>query len=668
MISFVPNKNDAELYNVEILNDNKFKSCDCLTDPNGVCHSANCNANFGQYDGADDIPGPLPTIPAPVKGKPHRSLSVPNIPSTNTVNQAPFRLNEKKQVSKLKRDARLPDFDITVSPTEQSVSVVCSTGSYTLVVIPALSTISVGSRINVDNVALYCNDIVGKVDDVGAAVNAVIHFRFSTSDQASTGSIVVHLHHTARKVQVQGSAMVNNKIRASVWFVQHCLLKQFTAIARDKAFDISKFNDDVTKMVDKHIDKLNAREKCDVCLGLFNGRSIQERCQGCHKITHKGCATDHSCNATLSATSAPIPRPPLSSPATPAMSSLILPSILSTKPPELSSTAVSSVVATVVSPVRPQSLINSGQSTTMPCSPLSGPTAIRPSLSATGPPGTSAPSYPIASSSSHPPTPGEGTQATQLRPSAQSFVPNEPPAGLKRSGKGKNKDKTGIATSTDGIDLEFAKITINTIRTKLADREKQVKDLEFQNSILLERVSAFEKSEKQAIYEKYFPKSACNEPSSMTSHAQTMPEHSPMSCRSVCCHRSCHHCCPPPPLCQPQGPTLSGALDGILAKVAKSVELIRKDVECISGKVAVLETALLENDKECRQINVDKESIQITENEIRIMQTPDKQVGNISDTNDDSVMTVDECVPQLDTLEDDLNSQDLTTQLLQLRH
>ena len=72
------------------------------------------NPNVDQYDGADDLSVPLPIILSPVRGKPHRFLSVPNIPFA-TVNQASFGLNEKKQVSKLNRDARLPDFDITVN-------------------------------------------------------------------------------------------------------------------------------------------------------------------------------------------------------------------------------------------------------------------------------------------------------------------------------------------------------------------------------------------------------------------------------------------------------------------------------------------------------------------------------------------------------------------------
>ena len=63
----------------------------------------------------------------------------------------------------------------------------------------------------------------------------------------------------------------------------------------------------------------------------------------------------------------------------------------------------------------------------------------------------------------------------------------------------------------------------------------------------------------------------------------------------------------------------------------------------------------------------DKESVHRTDNEILITNTPEKQVGNMIVENDDSIMTVDEFVPQLDTSEEDLNSQDLTTQLLQLR-
>ena len=47
---------------------------------------------------------------------------------------------------------------------------------------------------------------------------------------------------------------------------------------------------------------------------------------------------------------------------------------------------------------------------------------------------------------------------------------------------------------------------MNTIRARLKVLETKNKDLDFQNSLLLERVAVYEKAEKEAINEKYFPK------------------------------------------------------------------------------------------------------------------------------------------------------------------
>ena len=243
---------------------------------------------LAQLDGFGDM--------VPIDG--HARTRANTAPSgTASVKREQFKLNQKKQLSKLKQDGDLEDFNIIVSPTEQSVSIVCSTGFYSLVAVPALANITVGSKQMVAGVMLFCNDITGKVDDIGSTVNAVVHLRYSSPDQSSNGSIVVHCHHTVRKLQIQGSSMVNRRARANVWFVENFLLDKFTTISQNKSFDVSKFNNAVKRMVTNHIEKMNVKEKCDACLGLFNGRSIHEQCTLCHKNFHKKCNSDHVCSA-----------------------------------------------------------------------------------------------------------------------------------------------------------------------------------------------------------------------------------------------------------------------------------------------------------------------------------------------------------------------------------
>jgi hypothetical protein len=132
---------------------------------------------------------------------------------------------------------------------------------------------------------------------------------------------------------------------------------------------------------------------------------------------------------------------------------------------------------------------------------------------------------------------------TQLNLSASPFQPGAGPSSAKGKGKGKNKTKAALATSSEGIFQEFARIEINTIRAKLTDREKHVKDLEFQNSILLERLSVLEKAEKQKIYERYVPKPASSNSTHPSDRNNTCPEPiSQANCQTACCGCRHHYC------------------------------------------------------------------------------------------------------------------------------
>ena len=86
-------------------------------------------------------------------------------PQTGTVKTASFNLNKKKQVTKLVSDASIQDYEINVSPTEQNINVECSTGFYSLVVLPAFSAIFVGFSTTAANTDIQCYDITNKVDN-----------------------------------------------------------------------------------------------------------------------------------------------------------------------------------------------------------------------------------------------------------------------------------------------------------------------------------------------------------------------------------------------------------------------------------------------------------------------------------------------------------------------
>ena len=131
----------------------------------------------------------------------------------------------------------------TVSPTKLSVSLLCF---YTLVAIPALAQTTVGTTHQVAGITLYCYDIMGKIDNVCVAVNALVFSRLTnTSDKSSAGQVTITLHHYTilnEKSRYLAAPWLTRECRASVWFVQNLLLDRFNFESFNKSFDISRFN------------------------------------------------------------------------------------------------------------------------------------------------------------------------------------------------------------------------------------------------------------------------------------------------------------------------------------------------------------------------------------------------------------------------------------------
>ena len=88
-----------------------------------------------------------------------------------------------------------------------------------------------------------------------------------------------------------------DKKRAGVWFLQNFLLKSFSQVAKDRALDITKFNDAVKGIVSNHVEKVGKQETCHVCEIPFTGRSLKKICSVCQQKFHKSClqSDQHLC-------------------------------------------------------------------------------------------------------------------------------------------------------------------------------------------------------------------------------------------------------------------------------------------------------------------------------------------------------------------------------------
>ena len=211
-------------------------------------------------------------------------------------------------MSKLGHDTNIKDFEIAVSPTEQNINVLCSTGFYSMVVIPAFSPIRVGSSMSSAGINIHCYDMTGKYDGTEAHVNTVIFFKLASANKV-TNNVTVTLHHTARKLQIQGSSLIYCKTRANVWFLEKIILDMLNKISKEKMIDTSNFNIAVREMVTNHTEKLNSQLKCKLCDIPLSGRSQYEQCRSCSQYYHKKCvqSTGHPC--MVPAVPTPLPRP-----------------------------------------------------------------------------------------------------------------------------------------------------------------------------------------------------------------------------------------------------------------------------------------------------------------------------------------------------------------------
>ena len=88
------------------------------------------------------------------------------------------------------------------------------------------------------------------INDKDTNVNIQCSFGFYTfvlrrPDMCDIGVVRVHLRHSTRLVQVQGSAKMPDKTTAAVWFTEQVLSDKFKQLARARSFKITEFNENI---------------------------------------------------------------------------------------------------------------------------------------------------------------------------------------------------------------------------------------------------------------------------------------------------------------------------------------------------------------------------------------------------------------------------------------
>ena len=529
----------------------------CLSSPGGFASSPLFSDLVPQLDGNLSLMSPLANSSS--------NASKPN-PS---VRRAPFNLNKAKQLSKIHSDTFLKDFKITVSPSQTNVNIQCSTGFYTQAVLPSFCGITKGTIFNAACFTVYCHNLVGRVDNTDADVNAVLKFLISKASGKSIGGVTMHLHHTTRKVQVQGSAIVGGQIKAAVWFVENVVKERLSMLSRTKSTDISKFNDAVREMMNKHNAKVNVQEPCSGCNSHFNGRSVPQECSTCNHKYHKSkcfMSTNHPCHAREQQTVDSSQASALLNQAGSLQAQGITQSIPNdqaaraahstsqpdkcfgsgsvalnpTAPPFVSSSRMSSSSInnpyqqpTSMTDTEPQPFVPPGQRSNV-CHNQE-PQVIRrqPQLET---------SIPVLTDVNEITSQSQLPTSAQLQlaasPTAPPSITEQMPAQPKTSKRSKKNNKDP-SIDKDKIDLEYAQIEINTVKAKLQAQENKISELEHRNAILMERNKVLEQTKRDHIYDQYFP----SPPSSKSSLPSKTCPCSPPSCHCCTAHscRGPHH-------------------------------------------------------------------------------------------------------------------------------
>ena len=477
--------------------------------------------------------------------------------STHTVMRSKFTLNKDRQLTGLYRDANIPDLDITVSPVAHNVTLKCSTGFYTEVVLPTFTEIcSPGSVCPVSGVLITCSGITGRTDDGNSNVTAVLTFSLNYEDGSSAGGVTIHLHHTTRRVQLQGSTLVHGKTRAPVWFVDAFLKPKLSAVATDRKIAIDNLNETVKNVLGKHLGKpkdLGSQKYCNQCKSALTGRSSPVLCQHCNAFYHTKCfkSREHLCNI-------PAPNPVLapvhnidgSTPPRPLSALPITPGHLLTLVPHTVAPSVSTDHLVQASPgitttAGANSHSNPGQQDSVPLSMTPGlpvdslaggqADAVTPHYSRSGPvlTNTQQDTSVLAltqlstvqnadlSQPSSILVPSEPAYHSNLNPDAIPFPHTSQPGRLGTQKQKPRTKKANIATDPLEVSMEFKNMEISTLQARLQKLETEVKDLRFRNSILMDRNKTLEESKKNDIYNQHFPTTSDQAAPQSSSHHHT---------------------------------------------------------------------------------------------------------------------------------------------------
>ena len=404
------------------------------------------------------------------------------ITTTTNTRSTTYALNPNSLMSNLVRDASLA-YDILCESNSHghNVNVRSSSGFYAAVAKPALCSLSNGHSLTTNGIiSTVATSGMDTADINGLIVNRLlkISLRTATVPSCTLGTLSIHLHHSTRLIQIQGSFMMPDSTMAPIWFAENLLLPMFKERGASSSSHIQSINNAILSLQTTRGQSEqgslpgNPMKECGGCLKNFTGNACPMPCTSCAKFFHKtSCWKTHRCGDSFShgissATSAP-----------PSFSSLP-PLTQRSHPKKRAAANITHFEIDSDDDDEPEAPATIGRQPTISIHPdllsySAASPAVLPSLSP-----SLMPSLPLPSTSSI------------LLPAAQP-----PPKKQKRN---------AVPVSKEAIDNELLRREINAASAKITSLDRELKTSQETCSILSERIKFFEDQHTNQLFEKYF--------------------------------------------------------------------------------------------------------------------------------------------------------------------
>ena len=506
-----------------------------------------------------------------------------------------------------------------------------------------------------DNISVSCSHVDHNRDKNCVEYNRVLHVILGGSGQFNIGKVTVHLHHTKRSIQMQGSAIMPDGNRTPIWFLTHFLQEKLITLAKEKQFDITVMNNAVREAVGNSVTE-NVSNICQHCARHFDTKSKPTQCRHCSCYFHKtSCLPDHgtSCSKkqnfvpAKSSSSTLNPVPPASSSLPPSHKRKRTdtdypqptppPSTISPTSPTRSDTIQSRL------PSHSQQRLVAGpfQSLTH----LGLPPTRHPSPSPTPPCDP-----PTHSSASALPTSNTNDSVSPLNALA---VPFNPVFANNRRKTMKNKNLNPEQAKIDFLNLE-----LDASKTRIVQLETTVEDRDVTIKILNEKIKLLEQNQQNYVNSNYR-----NQDPYLSGHSSCPHTHSHnLSSSPSCCHHSlrpqCHHYQSPPKqhLTPEPANCVSSGHVAILTEIKTTLENIKEEIRGlsrISDKYVAANCNIMNTD--------DTNTVPSVANNPDHIETVSVDIIEAGSVSDDSIASIDYFVPG-----PDLNSRNPTSQHLLL--